>query len=320
MGLPLAAEPSDLSVGRFINVDGTRLHYLDTGTGPHVVFLHGNGSTIADFVSSGLTERVAAGSRVIVFDRPGFGYSERPPGRRWGPFQQAELLLRAFSLLEIERPVVVGHSWGALVALALGLEAPTRIAGLILLSGYYYPIRRAHASPLAVPMLPMMDDVLRQAVVPFVWRLMAPGTVRRVFAPCAVPKRYAASCSIPHARRASHFQAVADEAATLLESAGALSKLYKQLRVPVRLIAGSDDRIVETNKHSARLHTELSMSTFRNIPGCGHMVHHAAPDEVAAAIADVGEARWRGDKVKPVRRHWLHLGDGSTASESLAAA
>jgi pimeloyl-ACP methyl ester carboxylesterase len=52
----------------------------------------------------------------------------------------------------------------------------------------------------------------------------------------------------------------------------------------LRIIAGSEDRIVETNKHSARLHRELGTSTFLEVPGSGHIVHHAA---VLAAISDL---------------------------------
>ena len=66
----------------------------------------------------------------------------------WGPSEQASLLLRALAHLGIERPVVVGHSWGALVALAMALESPEDVAGLVLLSGYYYPYRaRKSGSP-----------------------------------------------------------------------------------------------------------------------------------------------------------------------------
>ena len=80
----------------FITVDETRLRYLDTGNGTPVVLLHGNGSMIEDFVSSGIMDH-APGHRFIAFDRPGFGYSERPRGRLWGPFEQASLLLRALA-------------------------------------------------------------------------------------------------------------------------------------------------------------------------------------------------------------------------------
>jgi pimeloyl-ACP methyl ester carboxylesterase len=294
-------------IADFITVDGTRLHYLDAGDGVPVVFLHGNGSMIGDFVSSGIIERAASSRRVIAFDRPGFGYSERPNDRAWTPSAQASLLLRAFALLGIERPIIVGHSWGALVALALALKSPENVAGLVLLSGYYYPTPRSDAMAMA--------QVAAMLSVPVVARMMAMSAVRRVFAPCTVPERFNRAYSIPLALRPSQLKAVADEAAMLLEAAAALSQRYTQLCVPVRLIAGADDRIVETDKHSARLHRQLSGSTFHRVPETGHMVHHAAPAEVVAAIAAVGEARQSATRLpakqgKATRRHWLHIGDG----------
>jgi pimeloyl-ACP methyl ester carboxylesterase len=318
MGFALA-RADHRPVDGFITADGARLHYFEKGSGTPVVLLHGNGSMIGDFVSSGITERAASGHRVIAFDRPGFGYSERPRGRRWGPCEQAKLFLRAFSLLGIERPIIVGHSWGTLVALALALEDPEKVAGLVLLSGYYYPVPRAHTSALAPFGFPIVGDVLRHTALLFGGHLMASNAVRRVFAPCAVPDRFRKLYSIPHALRPSQLNAVAEEAEMLVDSARTFSELYKELNVPVRLIAGSDDRIVETDKHSARLHRELGTSTFCNVPGIGHMVHHAAPEEVVAAIVAVGEMRRPavGARHQPVRRRWLRIGEGCEERECL---
>jgi pimeloyl-ACP methyl ester carboxylesterase len=107
----------------------------------------------------------------------------------------------------------------------------------------------------------------------------------------------------------------------LLDAAKAFSRLYRELSVPVRLIAGSDDRIVDTIQHSARLHQELGASTFHCVAGCGHMVHHAAPEEVLAAIAAVGRAHWgnalarlAAAGAKPPGRNWLHIGEGLVAA------
>ena len=292
-------------VSHFLTVDGTRLRYIDRGNGTPVLLLHGNGSMIEDFISSGIMDH-ALGHRFIAFDRPGFGYSERPRGRSWGPFEQANLLLRALLHLEIERPIVVGHSWGALVALARALKSAEDVAGLVLMSGYYYPTRR--------------DGTIRfpAAAFPFVRRLMAPETMRRVFAPCAVPGRFKRGYPMPLAMRLSQMQAVDDEAEMLFDAAKTLSGLYRNLSVPVRLIAGSDDRIVNTEQHTARLHEELGTSTFRRVLGCGHMVHHAAPEEVIAAIAAVGRARNGEVPARPPalapRRHWLHIGESLVAA------
>jgi len=89
------AERDNPPQGRFIDVDGVRLHYIDRGSGTTIVLLHGNGSMIQDFESSGVLETAARKYRVIAFDRPGFGYSTRPRGIVWTADAQAELIHRA---------------------------------------------------------------------------------------------------------------------------------------------------------------------------------------------------------------------------------
>ena len=302
---------------RFMTVDETRLRCFDIGSGQPVLLLHGNGSMIEDFLSSGIMEHASPGHRLVAFDRPGFGYSERPRGRSWGPFEQATLFLRAAAQLGIERPIVVGHSWGALVALAMALKSPEEVAGLVLMSGYYYPVPPAKA--ISVPSaLPFAGDILRHMVVPFVRRLMAPDTMRRVFAPCTVPDRFRRAYPLALAMRSSQMQAVDEEAAMLLDATKTLRRHYRELDVPVCLIAGSDDRIVDTEMHSVRLHQELANSTLHRVPACGHMVHHAAPEEVVAAIREVGRTRGRGPgqwaRTNAPQRQWLHIGENLVAA------
>jgi pimeloyl-ACP methyl ester carboxylesterase len=295
----------------FITVDGTRLRYLESGSGTPVVLLHGNGSMIEDFVCSGVMDYAASRFRFIAFDRPGFGYSERPGGRAWGPSEQAKLLLNALARLGVERPIVVGHSWGALVAFAMALERPEEVAGLVLMSGYYYPVPRA-PTIMASAAAPFTSEVLQYAVR----RLMAPDTLRRVFAPCIVPTRFKRTYPLALATRVSQMKTVDEEAAGLLHAARTLCRIYRNVNVPVHIIAGSDDRIVDTGLHSTRLHEELGASTFHRIPGCGHMVHHAAPEIVTSAIDSIsGAGRLRALALQSSpRRNWLRIG------ESLAAA
>ena len=133
------AERRHLPLGRFITVKGVRLHYVERGRGPAVVFIHGNGAMVDDFIISGVFGLAAEKYRAIVFDRPGFGHSERPGDRRWTASAQAALLPEMFKLLGIDRAIVVGHSWGTLVALALALDHPRLVSGLVLASGYYFP-------------------------------------------------------------------------------------------------------------------------------------------------------------------------------------
>ncbi len=168
------AERRNPPQGRFITIDGVRLHYLERGSGPAVVLLHGLGSLTNEMTASGIIDPLAADHRVIVFDRPGFGYSERPRGRIWTPAAQAALLRQALDKLGVSRPVIVGHSWGTMVALEMALRDPDRTAGLVLLAGYYFPTLRLDVALGFWPAVPVVGDVLRYAVSPWLGRLSKP--------------------------------------------------------------------------------------------------------------------------------------------------
>src|SRR5438045_1554179 len=160
------AERRHPPMGRFITVDGVRLHYLDRGAGPVVVLLHGNGTMAWDFVLSGLVALLETGHRVIAFDRPGFGYSERPRSRVWTPQDQAVLLDRALRMLDARAAPIVGPSWGTLVAISTALLDPEGTAGLVLLSGYYYPTSRKDSAVMSWPAVPLLGDLMRYTVSP----------------------------------------------------------------------------------------------------------------------------------------------------------
>src|SRR4051794_5105948 len=72
------AERRNPPKGTFLEVDGVRLHYLESGSGSTVVLLHGNQAMADDFAISGVVDLLARKCPVIAFDRPGFGYSDRP--------------------------------------------------------------------------------------------------------------------------------------------------------------------------------------------------------------------------------------------------
>lgn len=267
--------------GRFIDVDGVRLHYLERGEGAPVVLLHGLGSMIDDFVLSGVFARAAADHRVIAIDRPGYGRSSRPRGRLWHPAAQAELIHKALLRLNVHSPVVLGHSYGATVALAYGLAYP--VERLVLASGYYYPTVRLDAPVLVPPGIPVIGDLMRYTVSPMLGRLLWPLWLRLVFAPRPVPRRFRPFPAWM-ALRPSQLRAVGEDAAALLPAVAAMKARYSQLRVPTTLIAGADDRYISTDAQTRRLHAELPDARLVIVPGAGHMVHHAAANAIVRAL------------------------------------
>ena len=160
------AERRNPPKGRFLQVDGVWLHYVVRGEGEPLVLLHGNGSMIEDFESSGLIDMAEKNYRVIAFDRPGYGHSARPRGTLWTPEEQAELIHKALSGLGVSRATVLGHSWGASVATSLALKYPESVSGLVLASGYYYPTARADVAVLSAPALPVLGDILSHTLSP----------------------------------------------------------------------------------------------------------------------------------------------------------
>lgn len=269
--------------GEFIEVDGVRLHYTDDGSGPPIVLLHGNGVTTEDWRASGLLDALTQGHRVIAFDRPGFGYSERPRGTVWTPKAQADLIHRALHALDVVNPVVAGHSWGTLVALALALDHPADVRRLILLSGYYFPTIRLDVPIGSAPAIPLLGDVLRYTLSPLLGLMSAHLVVAQLFAPSPVPKRFA-RFPLAMSLRPSQLRANAADTALMVPSAFALQHRYKELSMPVAVMAGSGDKVVSPGAQSSRLAEAIPQATLQTVEGAGHMVHYAVPELVAGSI------------------------------------
>jgi pimeloyl-ACP methyl ester carboxylesterase len=278
------AERDNPPVGRFVEVEGARLHYIDKGEGPPVVLLHGNTVLLQDFIASGLIDRLAERHRVIAFDRPGFGYSERPRGRLWTAQTQAEAIRHALARLGVDAPVVLGHSWGTLVALGMALGGAPYVRGLLLVSGYYYPTARLDVALTAPAALPVVGDVLRYTVSPLTGRPLLKRTVAAMFSPSPVPDNFFDVIAPEMMLRPSQIRAEAGDAARMIPAAARLRDDYSALRIPVSIFAGADDKIVDPQAQSVRLHQAVPHSSLVVIPGAGHMVHYAAADQIVADI------------------------------------
>lgn len=278
------AERANPPRGRFITVDGVRLHVLEQGHGTPILLLHGNGVNAEDFAISGVMDRLSTTHRVIAIDRPGFGYSERPRERDWSPEGQAALMVEACAALDVQRPVVVGHSWGTLVALRMALDHPAAVSGLALLSGYYTPTPRLDVPGGSISAIPFLGDIFRYTIAPVLGWLMAPMTYRKLFQPSPVSGRFTERFSTGLALRPSQLRAVSADTARMVQGAAAVQARLAELDLPLLIMAGTGDKIVDFETQSEGLHAEVPRSELRPVDGAGHMVHHIAPIAVAEAI------------------------------------
>jgi len=281
------AEAEHPPVGRFMTIAGARLHYIEKGSGTAVVLIHGTGVTAEDYVASGIVDKLARRYRVVAFDRPGYGYSERE-GRGWSAEKQADHLQKACAELGITRAIVVGHSWGTLVALEMGLRFPQRVLGLVLISGYYFPTPRVDSLLLGAPAIPVLGTIMRHTISPLAGRVVTPPMIRRMFSPDPVPKVFLDRVPLLIMLRPTQLRASAEDAARMVPTAAETSKNYGELRdMPVAIIAGTDDGIVKFDGQSSRLVETLPHCDFDAIPRAGHMVHYSHADQVVTAVSQI---------------------------------
>ncbi len=286
------AENDNPPAGRFLDVNGVRLHYIERGSGAPLVLLHGTGSMIEDFESSGLINLAAKTYRVIVFDRPGFGHSSRPRNVVWTPTAQAHLIKNALHQLGVSQAIFLGHSSGASIAIALAHKYPNLIQGLVLASGYYYPGLRADVVAFSASPAALAGDILGHTVSPIAGRVMWPLLMAKMFGPRSVPKKFEEGYPKEMALRPSQVGAAGAESALMIPDASQ----YATLQMPVVIIAGDEDRLIDIDTQSARLHRDIPQSKFHRVPANGHMIHQTATSAVMSAINEVAQLRERAKK------------------------
>jgi pimeloyl-ACP methyl ester carboxylesterase len=251
---------------------------------------------VEDFASTGLIDRLATTHRVLAFDRPGFGESDREDGD-WSPDREADLLAEVLEQLGVEQSIVIAHSWATLVAISLASRTPTLITGLVLLSGYYYSSARLDVALMMPGALPIVGPLVRFTVWPLIARLGAPAAFKYLFSPMSVPAAFRRMYSVPMATRPCQLKSLADDTVTMPSAAHHASSTYSAIQTPVRLIAGINDRVVKTSEQSVRLNRELADSELQLLEGVGHMSHHARPDLIIAAVNELS-SRVEGDQIR----------------------
>ena len=277
-----AAERAQPATGGTVEINGVRLHYVEEGSGPPLLLIHGLGTQVEDWRASGLFGRLARNHRVIAFDRPGYGHSQRPRSTIWTPAAQARLIADALQALELPTMPVVGHSWGTLVAVAMALHRREAVSGLVLLSGYYFPTPRVDAVLGAAPAIPVVGDVMRHTVSPLLGAATFPAVAKQIFAPAEVPDAFI-EANKALALRPSQMRAEGADSALILPAAAGYQSRYGELTLPVAIAHGPPDKLIPFEQ-SERLHAAVPGSTLHPIEGAGHMLHYPRLDAVTEVV------------------------------------
>lgn len=276
------AEADYPKLGQTVSVEGLELHYIESGSGPPVLLLHGAFGGVQDFASTILPE-LATRAHAIAFDRPGHGYSERPKHEVATPAVQARLVHEAMRELGVGRAVVVGFSWGGSMALTYALEYPDDVAAVVTINS---PVREwpgAIDPTYYVPELGFVGDL-------FLWLLEMPigmwrkdAAVERAFAPRPVPEAFQRS-PIALALRPQSFRANAEDVRTLKPFLEKQALRYGELSMPLVIVASDRDRVVNSQHHSEFLHARVAGSEIIHVPDGGHLLLYTHADVVLQAI------------------------------------
>ncbi|MCB0358327.1 MAG: alpha/beta hydrolase [Bdellovibrionales bacterium] len=267
-------------IGEMIATESGPIHYTRAGTGPTVVFVHGLNGSLRDLTDSRLYPMLVERFDVIAFDRPGSGYSSRGRFEEMSPQEHAHVLRNFLRALDVQRPLLIGHSAGGAVCLAYAVEYQQDVAGLLLLGAVAYPWPGSHSFPLQwFAQLPLAGDLFMQTAFVPLALLFRHQKFAESFGTNPIPSAYyepTAALSI----RPKQYLRNAQDLLLLWDSVRRLSERYRKLDLPITLLHGRDDDTVPARFHAERLAAEVPDAKLVLLSGISHQPHHTAPEAV----------------------------------------
>lgn len=282
------ARPSWLPVdlypfnGRYADIDGNRVHYVDEGSGPPIVMLHGN--PFWSFTYRDIIRRLRGRFRCIAIDYPGFGRSLARDGYDFKPASHAKVVGELVERLGLDRWTLFGNDWGGPIGLSVAQRDPERVRAVILGNTWAWPptgpedagLRRF--SKLLGGAILGAFLVHRLNVFLNVFTARGPGGKRTP----AEMAAYRAPFPTAASREPVHVfpREILDSAAWLAEIEAALPRLAAK---PALLLWGDRDPAFGA-RHLKRFEDALPRHRTRWLRGAGHDIQDDAPDAISDEI------------------------------------
>ena len=276
--------------GQFMEIDGQRIHYIDKGSGPAIVMIHGLGGNLNHFTYA-LVDRLAGDFRVIAVDRPGSGYSTRPKDASAALGAQAATLAGLIRRLQLQKPLLVGHSLGGALALTVALHHPDCAGALALIA----PLTHARdEAPEVFRGLAIRSKLLRTLLG---WTLATPLSILKrdktlavVFGPDAVPADFAVKGGALLGLRPKSFYATSSDLMAANDDLPATMQRYGSLAIPFGMLFGKGDRLLDYREQGEAMKQQCPALDLELIDG-GHMLLLTAPGPCVEMIRRVA-AKW----------------------------
>ncbi|KQB98023.1 alpha/beta hydrolase [Loktanella sp. 1ANDIMAR09] len=288
-------------LGQFVDVTGGQVHYVQDGSGPHLVLLHGAGGNLREWTFD-LMNRLTDRYTVTAFDRPGLGYTDRVPGIATGltategdsPQAQAAMLREAAEKLGITDPIVAGHSFGGIVSYAwavagLDQDSPANASAIVSFAGVTMPWPGGLDRYYTVNGSAFGGVVTIPAISAFVPPSVVDSSIEATFAPQSAPAGYADYIGAGLTLRPSSMRANTRQVNTSRPHVVQLSQRYPELTLPIEILHGEEDTTVPIHIHAEEIAKIVPQVNTTRLPGVGHMPHHADPLAAISAIDRAGQ-------------------------------
>lgn len=291
-----AAEAAAPPLGRFLTIDHRgaplKLHYVENGPGdgseaarPTLVMIHGLGGNLRHFTAT-ILDDLARDHRAIAVDRPGMGYSEAPAAGHADLDEQAEILWAALDALGVEKPLLIGHSLGGALALAMALRREP--AGLLLLAPATFPFTPAPELGKTVDSA-WLRKAIAYTIGPGVARAARPQIMKIVFGPQEEPPEFAVAGGGMLTLRPPQIETTMADGSKILPALAAQSPRYGEIAAPITVLFGDADRMLKPEDHLPPLQEAAPQTQPRLLHGIGHMIPFSATEAaIEAARAMTG--------------------------------
>lgn len=285
-----AAEAKYPALGKIFQVGGQQVHATDQGAGRPVIMIHGASGNVRDFTFD-LTDPISQNYRAIAMDRPGFGYSTRSDEpEAWRPAAQAAQLRAAAKAMGAENPILVGHSWGASVALAWALDAPDEVSGVVAVSGAMMPWGTLANVANSLGLNNVIVGYYNRSMTRRAENGGIEDFINRAFRPQSPPPGYIDYIGGELSIRDKTVRANGDDLANTQTSLLELSARYSDLKVPLEVVHGDRDWLIGFDQHALGIAEVAPNVHVSRLSGVGHMAHHARPDLLTDAIDRIAAA------------------------------
>lgn len=269
--------------GEFVDVETAKIHFLtrkkiseiENQENAPVVLIHGSSGSSAD-MELAFFDIFPDDIDLYAIDRPGIGWSKTKlsPLEMSNPMKQAEAIHMAVKELKLNKPLIVGHSWGGAVALAYAKQFGDEISGVVSLSGVVFPWEGPFGWYDVVLTTPVVNHIFTRLLLNKIGQYYIPLSIEGIFAPEPAREDYREGAQAEILLRPSKIINNSTYSYNLRRHLKTMSENYADIKTPLLIVAGNKDYIVNTKRQSERLHNIVTGSEYLLLNGVGHMPHH----------------------------------------------